>query len=552
MGDAAVSIADLLRQRAAATPDAVAVHFPDPVRAGVPPRWTSLTFAAIDAAADAYARGFVAAGIRAGDRVLLLVRPSSDFYALVFGLVRTGAVPVFIDPGMGPASALRCVTNIAPDAMIAIPPVHVVRTFHTRPFRTVRTAITAGRTWWWGGPTLKDCAMPGDGPFHGPPVQADDDAVIVFTSGSTGTAKAVSMSHRTMAARVAHIQALFDLQPGEVILETLLVYTMLEVCMGLTVVIPPMDIARPATVDPADVVTTFQRFDPAIGSASPVVWHKLVRHCVPQGVRLSSPRMLLTTAAPIPVDLHRRLGEVFPPGVELFTPYGATEALPIARIGSAEILGDTAERTGRGAGTCVGALAPGIDVRIVDLVDGPIATMADARVLPVDAIGEIVVRGDGVSRAYRNSPAGNAAAKIADGDDVWHRMGDLGYLDDAGRLWFCGRTTHRVESRDGRIPAVCVEGIFNVHPDVFRTALVGVGPAGAEVPVLCVELEAGRGWSPGQEKALLALADDTPYAGVVRRVLVHPRFPTDTRHNSKIRREDLKVWAERQSGVATR
>jgi acyl-coenzyme A synthetase/AMP-(fatty) acid ligase len=124
-------------------------------------------------------------------------------------------------------------------------------------------------------------------------------------------------------------------------------------------------------------------------------------------------------------------------------------------------------------------------------------------------------------------------------------MGDLGYLDTDGRLWFCGRKAHRLQTRDGLVPAVPVEGIFNEHPDVFRTALVGVGTFGTQTPILCVELEPGRAWSETLPRELDSLAQDTPYAGIVRRFLHHPGFPTDARHNSKIRREDLAPWASR-------
>lgn len=545
------NLADLLRARASEHPDTVAVHFPAPKRGQAPPRWTPLTFGQIDRQADDYARGFVAAGIQPGDRTLLMARPSEDFYPLVFGLFRAGAVPVFIDPGMGLRNALACVQQIAPRAMVAIPPVHLVKLFWRAPFRSIQIPITAGRSWGWSGPTLAGCRRPGDGPFQGPEVSLDDDAVIVFTSGSTGPAKGVSMTHRCMRARVGYIQQMLGLTPGDTISETLLVYSVLEICMGLTVVIPPMNLSKPATVDPADVVATIRHFDPQVGSASPVVWHRTVRHAQAAGVRLPSIRMLLTTAAPIPVDLHARLGDVFEPGVELMTPYGATEAMPIARIGTAEILRDASALTAQGGGTCVGAPAPGIEIRILSLTDAPIPTWDPSLVLPQGAIGEITVRGAGVSDAYRNSDEGNAQAKISDGQTTWHRMGDLGYLDASGRLWFCGRKTHRLETEQGMLPAVCVEGIFNQHPDVFRSALVGVGPLGHQRPVLCVELEEGRAFTPELVQALLKLADGTPYADRVTHILHHPRFPTDARHNSKIRREDLRAWAERQ-GALTR
>jgi acyl-coenzyme A synthetase/AMP-(fatty) acid ligase len=125
-----------------------------------------------------------------------------------------------------------------------------------------------------------------------------------------------------------------------------------------------------------------------------------------------------------------------------------------------------------------------------------------------------------------------------------HRMGDLGYFDEKGRLWFCGRKAHRLETAQGLVPAVPVEGLFNDHPKVFRTALVGVGLRGQEEAVLCVELKPDiRQLSPQDEVELLGRASGTRWRGVVTAVMVHPNFPMDARHNSKIRREDLKTWA---------
>ena len=154
--------------------------------------------------------------------------------------------------------------------------------------------------------------------------------------------------------------------------------------------------------------------------------------------------------------------------------------------------------------------------------------------------------GPQVSPEYKDAPEANTKAKIRHGDEILHRMGDLGYFDEQGRLWFCGRKAHRVEAESGLIPAVPVEGVYNEHPAVFRSALVGLGAPGRQIPVLCVELEPGQDWTPDIEDELRSLATDTRWDGAVQRMLPHPGFPTDARHNSKIRREDLRQWAQNQ------
>ena len=241
-------------------------------------------------------------------------------------------------------------------------------------------------------------------------------------------------------------------------------------------------------------------------------------------------------------------------GVEFHTPYGATEAIPVSHISSGTVLNETAALTNQGMGTCVGTPAPGVEVRILSVTDADLPEWSDD--LLTDGIGEIAVRAPQVSREYIDRPLANQASKIACEDgSFYHRMGDLGRLDDQGRLWFCGRVKHRLQTAAGMIAPVPVEGVFNAHPRVFRTALVGVGEPGQEVPVLCVELHtlaASSPPGPGTQvdetlnRDLLALAESTRWAGLVQHILIHPGFPTDARHNSKIRRGDLKPWAEQQ------
>jgi acyl-CoA synthetase (AMP-forming)/AMP-acid ligase II len=243
----------------------------------------------------------------------------------------------------------------------------------------------------------------------------------------------------------------------------------------------------------------------------------------------------------------------------VFTPYGATEALPVANIGSRELLTETRQLTEQGKGVCVGRPVAGMEVRVIRITDEPIADWDDSLLAPLGEVGEFVVRGPAVTRQYYNRPDATKFAKIRDPKtgEVLHRMGDVGYLDERGRLWFCGRKSHRVVTPHGTLFTDMVEPIFNTLPDVLRTALVGVTRKGDTYPVLCVELTDTGEWHPDEGGSAWELLYKLALPGTARRFdhtrgitvfLQHPKFPVDVRHNSKIFREKLAVWADKQLG----
>ncbi|MCO4744220.1 MAG: AMP-binding protein [Proteobacteria bacterium] len=544
------TVADLLRARTAETPDKVAILFPGKRRAGEP-SWDPTSFRELDSLADRYAHGFASKGVNRGDRVLVLIKPGEDLYGVLFGLLRMGAVPVLLDPGMGIKGVLACVEQIGARVIVAISPVHAVRTFIRKPFKAAEVFVTAGARWFWGGESLaalRDGAP--DTPYPHQTFEPNDEAAIIFTSGSTGPAKGVSLRHGAFSFQVEALQTMLELGPGDVTVECFAAFAIFDVAMGMTCVIPEMNLSKPATADPAKIVEAIQAYHPTLAFASPIVWINMVRHCQANDVKLPSFKKLITVGAPIPPDLHRRFRTLLSPGVEVFTPYGATEGLPVSLIGTNMILSETAAATGRGAGTCVGRPAPGMTIRVIGITEDPIATWSDDLTVADGVIGEVVIDGAVVSPEYKERPDATTAAKIAAEGRIMHRMGDLGYLDQGGRLWFCGRKAHRLETPNGMVPSVPVEGIYNEHPRVLRTALVGVGPRGHETPILAVELEKGERWTADLGDELAIMAVGTRWEGVVDKIVHHTGFPTDARHNSKIRREDLKVWAESKFGTA--
>jgi acyl-CoA synthetase (AMP-forming)/AMP-acid ligase II len=285
-------------------------------------------------------------------------------------------------------------------------------------------------------------------------------------------------------------------------------------------------------------VAAIRQHDTTTAFGSPAIWRRVAPYCLGHGIRLSGLKRLLIAGASVPPALIRDLHAILDPDGDVATPYGATEALPVASLTGREIVEETAARTREGAGTCVGRPAPGIEVAIIPISDEPIARWQQVEPCADGEIGELCVKGAVVTRAYDGLPEATRLAKIRDGDAVWHRMGDLGYRDADGRLWFCGRKSERLRTPAGPVFTDTIEGIFSAHPRVGRTALVGVGEPDRERPVLIVE---------GAED--LELARELKPLAPIDAVLFHPRLPVDVRHNAKIHRPTLKAWAERKLGV---
>jgi olefin beta-lactone synthetase len=440
-----------------------------------------------------------------------------------------------------------CLARARPSAFIGIPLAHAARIALGWGRETVQQLIWVGG-FGLGGHTLAEVEARGaerlledERPQSTGP---DEIAAVLFTSGSTGPPKGVIYRHRTFVAQVAAIRSMFGIEPGEVDLPTFPLFALFDPALGMTTVIPDMDSSRPAAVDPRNIIEPIRRFGVTTMFGSPALLNTVGRYAEREGVTLPSLRRVIAAGAPLPAQTIARWHGMLDPSADVFPPYGATESLPVACMSGREIVGETWTRTEAGAGVCVGAPVPAIDVRIIRIDDQPIEQWSDDLQVPDGEIGEIAVRGPMVTEAYFDDHANTRVAKIRDGEQIWHRMGDVGWRDDSGRIWFCGRKAHRVQVGDETLFTVSTEKVFDTHPQVFRSALVG--PAAG--PTLCVELEPGitRPWST-IEAELRAIAAKHPGLEKIRHYLPYDQrggFPVDIRHNAKIGREKLREWAE--------
>lgn len=543
-----------LPARAAAHPFIRALIQPEGYNALGRRAYSHLTFAQLNALCDAYAHGLKAAGLGRGDRVIMMVRQGLELIALTYALFKLGAVPVMIDPGMGRQSFLSCIKSAKPKAMIGIPLAHALRRIFPGAFSQVKLFVTTQTRWWtFGALDLNAIADFTQGPFTPAETRRDELAAILFTSGSTGPPKGVCYSHGIFDGQVKAIGQMYGIEPGEIEVPAFPLFSLFSVALGMSVVIPDMDPTKPAKVNPHHIVEAILDHGATSAFGSPIVWDRVAQYCQQQQIKLPTLRRILTAGAPINPALLKRYQQILNPGVELHTPYGATECLPVATISSGQILTQTDALTQQGKGLCVGMPVDGMRVEIIQIDDGPIATWDKAVKLPAGQIGEICVSGPTTTPAYDAAPEHNAASKISDearGQGAfWHRMGDVGYLDETGRLWYCGRKSHRVEAAHGTMFTIACEAIFNQHPRVFRSALVGLGAAGQQRPVIIIEPRPEH-WPKSDAEIqaftaqILELAAAHPLTESIKTVMFHPSFPVDRRHNAKIHRPELAQWAQ--------
>jgi len=353
----------------------------------------------------------------------------------------------------------------------------------------------------------------------------------------------VRYEHSIFQAQLKLIRDYYRIGPEDIDQPAFPLFALFSAGLGACSVIPEMNPAKPAGVDPGKFVKTIRTYGVTYSFGSPAIWNVVSRYCLEQKIKLESVKKILMAGAPVPGELLARTAAILPDEAEIHTPYGATESLPIASITAREILADTWEKTRTGKGVCVGKPLPSITIKIIKISDGPIENWTDSLLLPDYETGEIVVKGPLVTKSYDNNDRENQLAKIADGHQFWHRMGDLGYFDAKGRLWFCGRKGHRVITAKTTMYTICCEALFNEHPAVFRSALVGVGPQQNQEPVIIVELYDKTRKNDRLMAELQEIARNNELSRSIKHFLVHPDFPVDIRHNAKIFREKLAIWA---------
>ncbi|MBQ9372820.1 MAG: AMP-binding protein [Thermoguttaceae bacterium] len=570
------NIAERLTEMAKMRPRQVAIA--EPLFAGKRPlrdkngkrKYKTISFEELDRDSNHIAAALQKFGVQKGVRLALMVRQGIDFISLVFALYKTGATLVLIDPGMGVRRMLACLRDAQLDGFVGIPQAQIARILYSRWFPKAKYNLTVGKRLFWGGLSLDAIRKtPYETPSD-PHTTLEDPAAIIFTSGSTGVAKGVLYTYRMFKTQVEQIAERLDIKPGGIDLVGFPFFGLFNAGMGTTAVIPDMDTTRPGAVDPVLFLEAADDWKITQSFGSPALWNRVVDYCLAHNRTIPTLKRAVIAGAPVSFELLAKFRRILPDDAEIITPYGATESLPLAAIESREVLGETAARTKLGEGVCVGCFfPPPLKTRIIPVTDAPIEQLEDLPVVPQGEIGELLVSGPQASPGYVTRVEANVLSLVRDqSGQVWRRVGDVGWIDDLNRFWFCGRKSHRVETPNGPLFSIPCEAIANRSDKVFRSALAGAAlpddfqaPKEEELserarqfrsawrlPVIVVEpYQETRPKNERERQQLidevLELLRQSPLTQSITKVLICESFPVDVRHNAKINRELLSEWA---------
>ncbi|GAB2453725.1 acyl-CoA synthetase (AMP-forming)/AMP-acid ligase II/pimeloyl-ACP methyl ester carboxylesterase [Conyzicola lurida] len=491
------------------------------------------------------AAGLTMVGVKRGDRVSLLVQPGADLTAVLYACLRIGAVVVVADAGLGVQGLTRAVRGAWPDHVIGAPAGLAAATALGWPGQKISTAryIKPVRRSLDVAYSLGDLVSLGVEEELPELPGPEDVAAVLFTSGSTGPAKGVVYTHGQLAALVDALSTAYGVGPGTGLVAGFAPFALLGPALGARSVTPDMVVTSPKTLTATAVAAAVAAVDATVVFLSPAAVTNVVATSGAlddaDRAALAGVKDFLSAGAPVSERLLAAASGLMP-NATAHTPYGMTEGLLMTDI-TLEGIRDAALTLGGPGGVCVGLPAASVRVRISALDENGDATgeLSDE----AGVTGEIVVSAPHVKDHYdglwiteresrRGAPAG----------ERWHRTGDVGHLDDQGRLWVEGRMPHVIVTADGVVTPVGPEQRFESVFEVARAALVGIGPRGEQQLVAVIETVPpafGVSLATSALASAVRSAVDLPIAAV----LVVPHLPTDIRHNSKIDRVRLGEWA---------
>ena len=543
-----ISISEKMTQNAIDDSNGVAMMHPCGKDSAARIIFAIQTFKMLNEESDLIANQLEEAGVVKGMRTLVFMAPGPDQVALFYALFKVGAVPVIISPGLSRSEFLQCIKDASAEVFIGSPKGHLYRLLHASCFNSVTTVVTMGRFRLWKGHIVSPVAQEAR-PYTVHPSDPDETALIFYTQGITGRPKGVVHTVASLASTLSLLAGLVDFKKGDTAICLHPFYSLLFPAIGITSVTPPMDLNFPLEADMEKLVGLMLKTGATHVMASPAFFSMLGGHLAEMGLSLPAIRKIICFGAQVIPEYMIDFMATIPEDAQVTLCYGSTEAFPISTLDFREMVSETRSLSEKGYGICVGKPIAECQTGLIPIRDEVFAHFEYDFFLPDGEVGELAVEGRHVSRRYFENPNGEANTKMkGPNHTLWHRTGDLAWRDKKGRLWLCGRKSSMVKTAQGPLYALSCETIFNTHPEVQRSALVGLGDAEEKAPVIIIEprQKSGKKRKAALFEELFDFAKSNGVTSTIDTILFHDALPVDGYHLTEIMRDEAVSYAQKQ------
>ncbi|MBF0117659.1 MAG: AMP-binding protein [Desulfobacterales bacterium] len=512
--------------------------------------YTHMTFLELDRESDCIAHGLEKAGICKGTKTLIMVKPGFEYFILVLSLLKAGAVPVLIDMSMDKTRILTAIKRAEPEAMIATSSFHMMR-IRTRKnlrfFKSIKTLVTIGTRFMWGGFRINDIIKSPWRPYGVAEVEPEDAAIIHFGLDGISAGKGKIYSHKFLINLINKLQAIFKIDEDEIDFPTLPILDLISLSLGMTIVITNSDFKPQNSF--SDIIENIKYHGVTNLFASPNLLNKISSFITEREGGVSSLKRVVAVGPVTYPSILSPFDKILSEQTEFYSCYGGADDYIslISVIESSEIFTEAKPLTDQGFGICIGRPFGDINLKIIKISDEPIYEWSDDLLVTDGDIGEIIVSDNLLSKSCFGNCRNEISAKIQDKDKFFRRLGDLGWKDKKGRIWFCGRKNHRIITNNGTLFTIPCESIFNNHSKVLKSALVALDAKPEQTPVMCIEVNPDDidFDKEALKEQLLDLAKQNVQTEYIQIILFHKSFPVDFLHNINILRKSLTKWAKR-------
>jgi len=514
--------------------------------------YSHLTFRQLDQRSNELARGLQQAGVIRGTRAALQMLPGIEWFSITYALLKIGAVPILLQPALGMGRIAQCVKAVEPEILITEPKYQMLQSFHSANYQSVHLHISTEKRWFSKGISITDLQKNEHASFQPAEMRDNDTGMILFsTSCESEKPKSTVFTHGMLNAIIELFKSVMAVSLDSTLVTPFPFFMILAPAAGVCQIIPESHSLKANKLDPKILVETIWDYGVTHLLMSSTRLMMLTEFLKNEAIFLPSIQRIASWGEPYPALDLQRFHSYINEKTQIFPLYGMTEAPVISTLGSHKIVSETQVKTERGFGLCQGKVVEGLEIRIIEVNDRPIDNWSDDLLVDKGNIGELVVKGDSVSRQYYNNSKNDALHKIPDGKFMWHRTGDIGWLDTKGHFWFCGRKQDRVTiSEDETLYTIPCEAVFMQHERVYRCIIVGVGPMPYQTPVLIIELAPGDSgkYISTLTHELRDLALAYPHTGNIKNILFRKSFPVHSLYHQKINRKQLTIWAAKKLG----